>query len=89
MLEAIEKTRKMLSSTSDAQLNIDYLLEEEDLNKLLTKDEFEKLIDPLTRRFADLLKATLAESGLNTDQIHSVEMVGDATRTPIILDISK
>lgn len=63
MLEAIEKTRKMLSSTSDAQLNIDYLLEEEDLNKLLTKDEFEKLIDPLTRRFADLLKATLAESG--------------------------
>lgn len=27
--------------------------------------------------------------GLNTDQIHSVEMIGDATRTPIILDISK
>lgn len=63
LLEAIEKSRKMLSSVSDAQLNIDYLLEEEDLNRTLTKDEFEKLIDPFMRRFADLLKATLAESG--------------------------
>lgn len=46
MLEAIEKTRKMISSVPDANLNIDYLLEEEDLNKLITKEEFEKLIDP-------------------------------------------
>ena len=63
MLESIEKSRKMLSSVSDAQLNIDYLLEEEDLNRTLTRDEFEKLIDPQMRRFTDLLKATLAESG--------------------------
>lgn len=67
MLEAIEKSRKMLSSVSDAQLNIDYLLEEEDLTRTLTKDEFEKLIDPFMRRFADLLKATLAESGKLSD----------------------
>lgn len=89
MLEAIEKTRKMLSSVPDSPLNIDYLLEEEDLNRLIKRDEFEQLIDPLLRRFTDLLKATLTESGLSTDQIHSVEMIGDATRTPIILDISK
>lgn len=63
MLEAIEKSRKMLSSTSDAPLNIDYLLEEEDLNRMLTKDEFEKLIDPLLRQFTDLLKQTITESG--------------------------
>lgn len=63
MLEAIEKTRKMISSVPDANLNIDYLLEEEDLNKLITKEEFEKLIDPQLRKFTDLLKATLTESG--------------------------
>ncbi len=73
MLEASEKSRKMLSSVSDAQLNIDYLLEEEDLNRTLTKDEFEKLIDPFTRRFADLLKATLAESGKFSRDICSLE----------------
>jgi len=63
MLESIEKTRKMLSSVPDSPLNIDYLLEEEDLNRLITKEEFEKLIDPQLRRFTDLLKATLTESG--------------------------
>jgi len=73
MLESIEKSRKMLSSVSDAQLNIDYLLEEEDLNRTLTRDEFEKLIDPFTRRFADLLKATLTESGKSSRNICSLE----------------
>lgn len=63
MLESIEKTRKMLSSVPDAPLNIDYLLEEEDLNCLVTRDEFEKLIDPQLRRFTDLVKQTITESG--------------------------
>lgn len=89
MLEAVEKARKMLSSVPDANINIDYLLEEEDLTKLITRDEFEKLIDPQVRTFTDLLKQTITDSGLSTEQIHSVEMIGDATRTPIILDITK
>lgn len=63
MLEAVEKSRKMLSSVPDAQINIDYLLEEEDLNKLLTKVDFEKLIDPQLRRFTALLQSTLTETG--------------------------
>ena len=63
MLESIEKTRKMLSSVPDAPLNIDYLLEEEDLNCLVKRDEFEQLIDPLLRRFTDLIKQTITDSG--------------------------
>jgi len=89
MLEAVEKTRKMLSSVPDAPINLDYLLEEEDLVALVTKDEFESLIDPIMRRFRDLLNRTLLDSGLNADHIHSVEMIGDCTRTPIILDVTK
>jgi len=46
MLEAIEKTRKMLSSVPDCPVNIDYLLEEEDLNRLISREEFEKLVEP-------------------------------------------
>ena len=67
MLEAVEKARKVLSSTSDTPINIDYLLEEEDLNKMLKRDEFEGLIDSHLRRFTDLLKAVLTDSGLQTD----------------------
>jgi len=89
MLEAIEKARKMISSVPDSNINIDYLLEEEDLNYTLKKDEFEALIDPYLRRFSQLMKDTIAETGLSTDQIECVEMFGDATRTPIILDLTK
>lgn len=63
MLEAVEKARKMLSSVPDANINIDYLLEEEDLTKLITREEFEKLIDPQVRTFTDLLKQTITDSG--------------------------
>jgi len=31
-----------------------------------------------------MLQATLAESGLKKEQIHSVELVGDATRIPLV-----
>lgn len=63
MLEGIEKARKIISSTSDASINIDYLLEEEDLSYTLKREEFEKLIDPYLRRFDKLLKDTISESG--------------------------
>jgi molecular chaperone DnaK (HSP70) len=56
MLEAIEKGRKQLSSVPDVNISIEYLLEEEDLNAVLTRDEFEKMIDPYLRDFTDLLK---------------------------------
>lgn len=55
MLEGIEKSRKLLSSVPDTSINIDYLLDEEDLNRTLKRDEFEGLIDPYLRRFTDLL----------------------------------
>jgi molecular chaperone DnaK (HSP70) len=63
MLESIEKARKIISSTSDSNINIDYLLEEEDLNFNLKREEFEKMVEPLTSRFTELLLATIAESG--------------------------
>ena len=63
MLEAAEKARKMLSSDTESSINIDYLLNDEDLNKKLKRDEFEQIIDPLTRPFAELLRSTIEASG--------------------------
>jgi len=63
MLEAIEKSRKIISSGPDSTINVDYLLEEEDLVHNLKREDFEAMIDPHLRRFVDLIKATIAESG--------------------------
>ena len=41
MYEAAEKARKTLSGDSEASINIDYLLNEEDLNRKLNREEFQ------------------------------------------------
>jgi molecular chaperone DnaK (HSP70) len=63
MLEAIEKSRKIISSGPDSTINVDYLLEEEDLVHNIKREDFEVMIDPHLRRFVELIKATIAESG--------------------------
>ena len=82
MMEAIEKARKILSADKEAGINIDFLMEEEDLNRSLKRDEFEEIIDPITNRFSELLIEALQISGINPDDLHSVELISDATRTP-------
>jgi len=89
MLEGIEKARKMISACSDANINIEYLLDEEDLNHMLKRDEFESVCAPFFERFTQLCKDTIEGAGLTTEQIDNVEMFGDATRTPIILELTK
>lgn len=63
ILEAVEKGRKFLSSVTDAQVNVEYLAEEEDLNRTIKKDEFEELIAPLIERFTALCQDAIASSG--------------------------
>ena len=63
MFETIEKARKLLSGDTEASINIDYLLQEEDMNRKLNRDEFESLIDPQVSQLATLLRETIAASG--------------------------
>ena len=41
LYEACEKARKLLSSDTESQLNVEYLLNEEDLVRKLSREEFE------------------------------------------------
>ena len=63
LFESIEKARKLLSGDTEASINIDYLMNEEDLNRKLTRDEFEQLVDPQVRQLADVLRAAVESSG--------------------------
>ena len=63
MLDAIEKARKVLSSVPETQINIEYLMNEEDLVRNLSRVEFEKVIEPFIGRFKNLIALTLKSSG--------------------------
>ena len=45
------KQRKVLSANSDSVLNIEYLMEDVDLNQHLKREEFEELIAPALKIF--------------------------------------
>jgi molecular chaperone DnaK (HSP70) len=80
LLESIEKQRKVLSANSEGGLNIEYLMEDFDLNHNLTREQYEQLIAPVVER----VKLTLARIIDKNIPLHSVELVGGATRIPII-----
>jgi len=40
MLDFIEKQRKVLSGNSEASINVESLMEDEDLNYVMTRDEY-------------------------------------------------
>lgn len=89
LMEAIETARKRLSADKEAPINVDYLLNEEDLVRSLKREEFEQIIEPCLARFKEVMQQTIALSNLSTEDIDSVELLGDATRIPIIQDIIK
>ena len=95
LLEAIEKQRKVLSANSEASVNLEYLLEDCDLNHTLSREKYEQMIAPIVNK----LKETLSKINSNMFSlkilfkllcivskysVHSVEIVGGATRIPII-----
>ena len=84
MLDAIEKMRKLLSGNKETDVNIDAWMEDEDFSRHIKREEFESLIDAFMREFTVNLKKALAKSGLSPDHIDFVELVGEATRIPVL-----
>ena len=84
LIDTITKVRKSLTVNKEITISVDSLMDGEDLVYNLTRDEFEKIIEPTVKKF-EFEKETKMKIG----QIHSIEMVGDTVRTPIILDTIK
>ena len=84
MLDQIEKMRKILSANSEASLNIECLLEDEDLHQNYTRDQLEELIQPNIDELKKVCEQALADCKIKTADIDCVELVGEATRIPAV-----
>lgn len=79
---ATEKLRKVLSGNADAHIGVDCLCEDYDFSSTMTRERLEVLCAPLLDRIQQVCEEALAKSGLT--QVHSVEIVGGATRMPAV-----
>ncbi len=86
--EAAEKAKIELSSSSQTEINLPYIMPVDGIPKhivkTLTRAKFESLSDHLTQRTIEPCRKALKDAGYETSDIDEVILVGGATRMPVI-----
>ena len=86
--EAGEKAKIELSSSTETEVNLPYIMPidgvPKHLVKKITRAEFDKMIDSFIQRTIEPCKTALKSAGLTIDDIDEVLLVGGTTRIPAI-----
>jgi molecular chaperone DnaK len=89
--EAAEKAKIELSSSSQTEINLPYIMPVDGipkhLVKTLTRSKFEQLADVLIQRTLEPCKKALADAKMTASNIDEVILVGGSTRIPAIQEI--
>jgi heat shock protein 4 len=81
---AAEKLKKVLSANQQAPINIESLMNDVDVRAMITRQEFEAMVEPLLNRVDTILEQALAQAKLTKEDIDIVEVVGGGSRVPAI-----
>lgn len=89
--EAAEKAKIELSSSTQTEINLPYIMPVDGvpkhLVKTLTRSKFEQLADTLIQRTLEPCKRALSDAKMNPSDIDEVILVGGSTRIPAIQDL--
>jgi molecular chaperone DnaK len=91
--EAAEKAKIELSSSTETEINLPYIMPVDGVPKhlvrKLTRAKFEQLIDKYVQMTTEPCRKAIADAGLTVAQIDEVILVGGSTRVPVIQKIVK
>lgn len=91
--EAAEKAKVELSSSSETEINLPYIMPvdgiPQHLVRKLTRAKFEQLSDKLIKATLDPCRKALSDAGLKPTDINEVILVGGSTRIPAIQQLVK
>jgi L1 cell adhesion molecule like protein len=82
-----ERAKRILSSSTQTNIEVDSLAESEDYNCVITKAKFEELNLPLFKETIPPVEKVLKDSGLAKSQINEVVLVGGSTRIPKVIQL--
>ncbi|MFH1322187.1 MAG: molecular chaperone DnaK [Bacteroidota bacterium] len=89
--EAAEKAKIELSSSTETEINLPYIMPVDGipkhLVKKLTRAKFEQLCDNLIQQTIEPCKKALSDSGMKHSDIDEVLLVGGCTRIPAIQNV--
>jgi len=84
--EAAERAKHELSSATDTEVNLPFIIADatgpKHLTETLERHELEELVEDLIERTIEPCRIALKDAGLHASQIHQVLLVGGMTRMP-------
>ena len=81
---ACENAKITLSSSKQASIDLEYLMDGEDFNITITRDKFEDLCMDLFKKFIYSLENVLKDAKMSKSQIDDIILVGGSSRIPRI-----
>ncbi|MCD7770719.1 MAG: molecular chaperone DnaK [Oscillospiraceae bacterium] len=88
--EAAEKAKIELSNVASSNINLPFITADatgpKHLDYTLTRAKFNEITADLVEATVGPVKQALSDSGLSTDDIHKVLMVGGSSRIPAVVD---
>lgn len=88
--EVAEKAKCELSTASQTMIALPFIAYRQGqplhLERQLTRDEFEEMIEPFVNRTVRCCKRAIEDAGLNKKEIEKVILVGGSTRIPLVQD---
>jgi molecular chaperone DnaK len=86
--EAAEKAKIELSSSTETEINLPYIMPVDGVPKHLVKKlsraKFEQLIDKYVQMTVEPCRLALKDAGMNASDVDEVILVGGSTRIPVI-----
>lgn len=91
--EAAEKAKIELSSSSETEINLPYIMPvdgiPQHLVRKLTRSKFEQLSERLIRATIEPCRKALSDAGMKPSDVNEVILVGGSTRIPAIQQVVK
>lgn len=81
---ACEAAKRSLSTQTQANIEVDSLMEGEDFSLKLSRPRFEELIDDYVAEIMTEVDAILEENDLEKDDIDHIVLAGGSTRIPLV-----
>eukprot|EP01023_Acetabularia_acetabulum_P001729 TRINITY_DN1067_c1_g1_i1.p1 TRINITY_DN1067_c1_g1~~TRINITY_DN1067_c1_g1_i1.p1 ORF type:complete len:530 (-),score=120.92 TRINITY_DN1067_c1_g1_i1:1759-3348(-) len=80
----VKRTKEILSANQEAPFNVEELYDDKDFSSSITRVKFEELISQVVEKIQKPLEQLLNRNEIKLDDISAVELIGGASRVPIV-----
>ncbi|OUM67906.1 hypothetical protein PIROE2DRAFT_39629, partial [Piromyces sp. E2] len=89
ILTKVRKAKEILSANTETTIYFDSLINDQDFNIKITREEFEKVSENLLKRIDNVLTKFFKNIKIPKDLVESIILVGGGTRVPMVQNILK